>query len=517
MKTYLKPLVFLIGIFVVVGAALAFAASDISALRTQAEDLVYQQSIMGWRSWVFGDSSNQDSLYQKVPLLFTRQSISTVNDSLSKQTDPESKKALKFFKNYLEAEYIGKQTAILWDIYSDLEAELKVQVNGKLVPYRDLEKYLSNAKTSEERAKIAQEEYRIYRLLNDVILKRELEKSHQLVRDLGYPNYLDMVVSYRSFDLINLLAMCEDFLEDTEEKYLELFDQVSKIPRDKFRRSDILHLLGAKDWDSYFKSENLLPTLKRTLKGMGIDVDQQKNLLIQSEDLPKKNPRAVCFAIKVPQDVRISIKPRGGKDDYSSLFHEMGHAEHFANSKTNVWEFQQLGSNAVTEGYAYLFEGLVENSTWIRQNTEMNMKDMDDYARHSAFSNLYMMRRYMSKLIYEVKLHMGEKNPQEIYRKVMSKGYGFDLTEEEALRYLSDVDPLLYSADYVQAFFLQAMLEETLERKFGKVWWTNVKAGDYLKSLYAFGNELSSNELAVKLGYEKISAKALKNKIKHSL
>ena len=257
----------------------------------------------------------------------------------------------------------------------------------------------------------------------------------------------------------------------------------------------------------------MIGALKKTLLGMGFDVDKQGNLQMHTKALEKKNPRAVCFAIRAPEDVRISIKPQGGKDDYSALFHEMGHAEHFANSKTPIWEFQQLGSNAVTEGYAYLFEGLVENPIWLKENTTLSDKERRKYLRHAVFSNLYMMRRYMSKVIFEVKLHQGDEDPQKLYQTLMSKGYGFNLTEEESLRYLSDVDPLLYSADYAQAFFLQAMLEKTLTKKFGKKWWTKKQAGDFLKGLYAQGNSLSGQELAVLLGYDGISAKALKEKI----
>jgi hypothetical protein len=91
----------------------------------------------------------------------------------------------------------------------------------------------------------------------------------------------------------------------------------------------------------------------------------------------------------------------------------------------------------------------------------------------------------------------------------MSKGYGFALNDDEATRYLSDVDPLLYSADYVQAFFLQAMLEATLHANYGAKWWTNEKAGEFLKSLFAKGNELSGKELAKLLGYDDLSSKQL--------
>jgi hypothetical protein len=485
----------------------------IDQLRMNAKELVLQQAGMGWKTWVLGEPSNQAALYGKYPKLFTAESIRVAQKAVKAETDPEQKKALSFFESYLESEYLYKQTAILWDIYNDLEAELKVLVDGKLVPYRDLEKFLSNADSPERRAELATEEYRIYRLLNSVVLKRELEQSHRLAKELGYKDYLDLAVKARNFDLESLLALCEEFLDATEERYLALFDEVSPVPRDKFRRSDILYLLGAKNWDEYFPKDRLVPIAQKSMSALGFDPNKQKNLLMHTEALPKKNPRAVCFPIRVPADVRLSIKPRGGKDDFSSLFHELGHAEHFASAQTPIWEFQQLGSNAVTEGYAYLFEGLVENPDWLSVHTTMKGEEKRKYLRHAAFSNLYMMRRYMSKLIYEVKLHRQEADPQRLYQTLMSRGYGFALNEDESLRYLSDVDALLYSADYVQAFFLQAMLEKKLQDQFGKQWWKSKKAGGFLKSLFAEGNSLSGRELSEKLGYKAVSGEALEEKI----
>ena len=486
--------------------------STIDDLRRQARELTEKQSEMGWQSWVLGEPSNQAKLYAQYPGLFTMDSIAAANKALEASADPKDKKALSFLLHYLQAEYLYKQSAMLWDIYFDLESQLKILVDGKLVPYRDLAKYLSQAKSAKDRAQLAKEEYRIYRLLNDVVLRRELDLSHRVVKELGYENFLALAVRYRMIDLDEILPLCEAFLTETQKVYLDLFDEVSPIPRERFRRSDILYLLGAKDWDEYFPQKNMIPSLKKTLSGMGFFVDKQANLLMHTEPLPKKNPRAVCFAVRVPQDVRISIKPKGGKDDYSALFHEMGHAEHFANAKTDIWEFQELGSNAVTEGYAYLFEGLVQNPLWLKQHTTLRGEALAKYQKHALFSDLYMMRRYMAKLLYEVKLHQGDPDPQKTYQALMSRAYGFQLNEEESLRYLSDVDPLLYCVDYVQAFFIQAMLEKSLEKKFGKSWWTKKATGKYLRNLFAKGNELSGKELAELLGYKGLRTEELRSK-----
>lgn len=505
-----RKILALLGILVlsliVAASVAAVKTPPIDQLRRTAEELVTRQSVMGWNSWVLGEPSNQAQLYAEYPDLFTRESIAVAREAYERENDPLQKKARRFFLNYLQAEYLFKETAVFQDITNDLEAKLQVLVDGKMIPYRDLDKLLVNAESAAARGVLAQEQYRIYELLNDVVLKRELAAEHRLAKELGYRDYVDLAVTYKMFDLDELTALSEKLLQSTEAEYLRLFDEVSPIPRDRFRRSDISFLLGAKDWDASFAQDKMIAALQTTLAGLGIDVDDQKNLLMHTEELPRKNPRAVCFAVHAPRDVRISIKPQGGRRDYQALFHEMGHAEHFANTRTDIWEFQQLGSNAVTEGYAYLFEGLIDNPLWLQDHTDLRGEELQAYLKLARFSDLYMLRRYMSKLLYEVKLHRGEPDPQQLYQSLMSRGYGFRLTEQEALRYLTDVDPLLYSADYLQAFFLQRMLETRLAERFGARWWQSPAAGEYLKSLFAHGNEFSAKELARELGYDSLAA-----------
>ena len=481
----------------------------VQKIEKQARELVRQQGEMGWRSWALGEPSNQASLYDEYGAIFSRRAIDVVNHALATETDPVRRKALSFLKLYQQTEYVGRETALLEDIYSDLEANLQVNVDGKSVPYRQLFGILSDETDKARRETLASEEYRAYATLNNVVLGRILDRGHGLATELGYDSYADLAVAYRMIDEERNATLCRDFLKKTEAKYLELFDRISPIPRETFRRSDTLFVLGGRDFDKYFPKEDLVERMDAFLNGLGIDRARQANLRLDDRPLPNKVPRAVCFAIDVPGDVRLSIKPVGGKEDYSSLFHEMGHGQHFASSKTDVWEFQQLGSNAVTETYAYLFEYVVEDPLWVRDNTDMDDETLASYTEFCVFVRLYMARRYMAKFLYELELHRGTEDPRARYREIMSQGYGYQLTDEEASRYLSDVDPFLYSADYVQAFFLEAMLRDTLRERFGAKWWNDKGAGAFLRDLFARGNELTGKELAQRLGYPDIQPDAL--------
>jgi len=491
--------------------------AKVKQYRQAAEELLEKQGLMGWDSWVEGKPSNQALLYKQYEYLFTKEAIDTTRKAYMATSDPAEKRALRYFLLYQQVEYIGNQTALLYDIYMDLEANLSCYAKPleKLVPYRQLHHFLANESDKKRRAEIAKCEYWSYNLFNKTILNRDLEMTIRLSKELGYDSYTDLSIAYRMFNEEELKGAAEYILDTTEELYLRLFDEVSPIPRNEFRRSDILFLLGGKNFDEHFPKEKVIPTAKRFLADLGINLKGQKNIKLDARELEKKIPRAVCFSIEVPKDIRVSVKPIGGKDDYSSLFHELGHAEHYANTTTNVWEFQQLGSNAVTETYAYLFEYIIEDPVWVKENIKMPPDARKDYLKHCLFSKIYMMRRYAAKFLYELELGKNPENGQKLYQEYLSRAYGFELTDEESLRYLSDVDPFLYSADYVQAFLLEAMLVEQLEKQFGRRWWTSRKASRFLEQLWSRGNYWSGRELAMFLGYDGIDPKPLERRIEY--
>ncbi|HPQ71605.1 MAG TPA: hypothetical protein PKW95_20940 [bacterium] len=503
MNKRLLPIVSaLLALALLAGSAFAETpAKTVDQLRADAEQLLLQQSEMYWRSYTEGEASDQASLYRQYAYLFTLPTIEQVKQSVAAAADPERKRYLGYFLHYLEVEYIGNEVAELWDIYFDLEGQLQVLIDGKMTPYRNLDGIMANEPDPAKRAEYAKEEYRVYQLLNSVVLRRIHDNSHRLAKDLGYKDYLELAVAYRMFDHADLVAKSKQFLEMSEALYLDTFDKVSSIPRDTFRRSDILNLLSNKSYDKYLTKENLLPSIQRVFADMGLNDEAGRKIFVDDKDTAKKVPRAACFPIRVPQDVRLTIKPIGGAQDYAALYHEFGHAQHFAHGATPVWEYQQLGSNAVTEAYAYTFESLPEREAWLKANTKMNAAEREDFRRRTYFHKLYMARRYMAKLIYETEFHQGVPDAQKRYQYWLSKAYGFQLNDDEATRYLSDLDPFLYAADYVQAFFLEAMMDAYLTKRFGKNWWTKAKAGAFFKELWQPANKMTGMEMVAKLGY----------------
>ena len=148
----------------------------------------------------------------------------------------------------------------------------------------------------------------------------------------------------------------------------------------------------------------MLPALRGTLAGLGIDLDSQQNVHLDVEERPTKSPRAFCAPIEIPDKVMLVIQPQGGPDDWYALFHEAGTLEHFAFTDPNLkMEEKRLGDNAVTEGWAMLFDHLIDDRAWL--SSMLSFPRPDVFAAEGAVQLLFYVRRYCAKLLYELEFH----------------------------------------------------------------------------------------------------------------
>ena len=62
----------------------------------------------------------------------------------------------------------------------------------------------------------------------------------------------------------------------------------------------------------------------------------------------------------------------------------------------------------------------------------------------------------------------------------------------------------------MRAWFFEAGMRLELQSQFGKEWFTNPKAGDWLRAAWAMGQKFNSPQLYLKLGGGKLNADALR-------
>jgi hypothetical protein len=247
----------------------------------------------------------------------------------------------------------------------------------------------------------------------------------------------------------------------------------------------------------------LIGALESTLAGLGIRLTGQKNVKLDVEQRPGKSPRAFCATVRVPDEVYLVIAPRGGHDDYGTLFHEAGHTEHYASVDPSLpFEFRYLGDNSVTEGFAFLLQHLTEDPHWLR--AVLGVENAAGYVAYARAGKLVFLRRYAAKLAYELELHAGTRplaEMPELYAGFLSEAVG---VEWPALTYLADVDEGYYAANYLRAWAFEAQLRRLMTTRFGPEWFSSGEAGELLRSIWREGQRLDADELLAEIAGEEI-------------
>jgi hypothetical protein len=313
------------------------------------------------------------------------------------------------------------------------------------------------------------------------------------------------------FSLAELRTQCEQFLRDTQaawdDTYQEFVRRVLKIDPAEATRSDALALFRAREFDEAFPAREMESQVQRQVRDMGIDPTADGRIRIDTEEREGKRSRAFCAPVRVPEEVYLVLRPHGGQTDWSTYLHELGHALHFAYMRPDFpFEYRWLGDNSVTESYAMLFDHHMDDAGWLKRYTELRDVNLRGFLRSAGFEELHYIRRYCAKFIYETHLYGGDVRWEELpdlYVDLLTKATNFQYSRAEAF---VDVDARYYSARYLRAWQLQALLGETLTQRYDEDWWRNPRAGPWLvQSLFSEGQRELAHEQAKRLSGRELS------------
>ena len=414
--------------------------------------------------------------------------------------------------------YLGNLTKSQEARVSELEATVDATVDGKTIPYRMLRPTIANEpdrstrqKLEEARCELGDEHLNAVHLEAAAILRGA-------VPSLGSPDYVDL---HRRFGLRldELAAQCRQLLDETERLYEDGLDALFRsrvgISLSEAQRWDSPRLIRAVQWDAAFPPDRMIPALEGTLSGLGIDLSSQPNVELDVEQREKKSPRAFCAPIEVPGRVVLVIKPMGGPDDWRALFHEAGHTEHFANTAPDLpVESKRMGDNAVTEGWAFLFEHLVNNPAWLTRR--LDFPRPQEFASEGAAMLLYVVRRYCAKILYELELHQTDDPESMKQRYVELLGQALKI-EPSPTDWLADVDSGFYVTRYLRAWGFDAQLSFHLRERFGSEWFATRDAGSLLRELWSLGQGPTADELLDDVTGTEIDMSAVTERVRETI
>ena len=392
---------------------------------------------------------------------------------------------------------IGRETKAETAQLAEREAALEIEVDGERMPFRSAAVAQSNEPDPDRRAAIDTARNAAVAAELNPLLRILHERGAEIAGELGFANTVAMVEEVAGIDLRALARETNRFLEATEGHHEPIvgpqLERHLGFGFDRLRRSDLPAFFRAPGLDERFPSDRLLPSLTETLGGLGVDVSTQPNVTLDTDQRPTKSPRAFCSPVKVPDEVYLVISPIGGREDFAALFHEAGHTEHYAHVDRSLpVEDRLFGDNSITEGFAFLFDGLTASEAWL--GDVMGVEDPAAIVDHARAVELVMLRRYCAKLAYELELHGdGELDAMPArYSELLSAAIHVDWPRTT---WLSDVDGFFYAARYLRAWALERQLRRSLAERFGPSWFADPAAGDHLRTLWSRGQSAPPQEL----------------------
>lgn len=442
-------------------------------------------------------------IFKKYAWLYSLSTLNFLKKKYKKERDLNLKKQLRYLFFNLADTFLYRKIITIDDRLTTFFNKATVNVDEKVISFHNLGPLIGKTVDFNKRERLYGAALKITQKANpDLLLALKLTLE-SLNKDLSFKNYLSFYQEMKEIDY-----------SEFQKTVLKINSQLQGLYRQKmntFVRKNLnrawknlkschaSYLLLLNKFDNYFPKEKLLPVFETSMASLGIEVRKQKNIKIDAEERPEKNPRAACFNAKVPQEIHLIIKPHGGFYDYMAFFHEGGHAEQFAHIDAKLpFAFRYLApSQAQFELFSYLFESLTRNPLWLKKYLGIPHRIVEQVVFESELVNLYYLIRYLGKFSYEYRLFSSgdlSLGPQ-LYAKTLTKFTNFVYSP---ISYLADMDEGFYSADYLRAWIGHAQLVAFLEKKFGKDWFEKKEVGEWLKKLWRPGSQFELEEILKK-------------------
>lgn len=531
-------------------------AEYVRALREEHRALGRVQAMHSWYESTEGEPPEEQLGQLGHGGLVQRTSLEALDAALARPgRSANDALALRFLRRALTGEIVAIATAKFDGELARAELEASASVDGRTIGYRDLPNAIAAEPDAGRRARLDGALASILEEKLNPILERKEQAAQAAARETGFGDYVGLSEELRSVQLPALLEGGVRYVQATDAVFAALLDRVAReelgIPREALHLADLARLWKAPRLAAHFDPALELKALRSFLAGIGLGLTTAAGTEVLIDDglQPKKRPRAFVEPVDAPSDVRLSVKPSGGLGDYWTLFHEAGHAVHFANATATPRELVTLGHGAPGEGFGELFRDAFSDPRWLLRyraflvaegRTEPTNAELAAILRRGALVEMMYLRRYaFAKIAYELRLHgrperelakalrllparaaaalapdatpatdAAAEGPassaelRELYRQLFSVAYGFPLTEREAARFRSDADDTFASADYARAFVLAGNLQEAMRRRFGPDWYGDQAVGAFLRrELFALGNSLTAEEVLGRLGF----------------
>lgn len=156
------------------------------------------------------------------------------------------------------------------------------------------------------------------------------------------------------------------------------------------------------DLGEVFPAADAVPSLRRTLADIGIDLDELP-VTLDAEPRDSKTYSAFFYAINPPDDVRVTANPLPGPTFYLRLYHEFGHALHAVYNRQEPWVFRRE-PGCFNEGMATILNWLIREPEWLLRNTSLKPQQLQRLAFMQKLSD-FDRRDSLVRVAFELRAY----------------------------------------------------------------------------------------------------------------
>lgn len=134
-----------------------------------------------------------------------------------------------------------------------------------------------------------------------------------------------------------------------------------------------------------FAVEPAVPQTLAAFRSLGFDLDR---VPVDVESRPRKYPGAFCFPVRTPSDVRVSVRLASAHHLVDMLYHELGHAVHFAGiDPSGSFLDRYWLTSGIHETFSTLFESLLSEPLFLEEQFDFDPEAIEALVAFGRFKD----------------------------------------------------------------------------------------------------------------------------------
>jgi hypothetical protein len=452
--------------------------------------------------------SESAAIAERYADLFSLEQLEALRAEEESVEEPEACERAYRLRKTCEGGVISAQLAERGDMLANRELAAEIVFRGETMPLREAQARVAMLARYEDREELANAAAAVNASFNDERLEL-MRVGEELAAELtGQADPVARSEEDKGISLRELARAVSAAADSTRGRYDTLWSRwVDRLlGEERAEHPEQYHaayMSRLAIFEGVFTQEHATEICVSSLRELDFDLERSK-IRTDLEDRPQKSPRAAVFAADPPAVVHLITRAQGGLQDYQALLHEAGHAFHFAGTDPDLpYAFRAIMRDpALAELYAYLTESIVYEDGWHARYFEVSPREASEHAEAARFLDSFWYRRFAAKLEFELEFwsrFSSDGGTSNGYAERLSEATGFVHRPD---RFLVDMDDGFYVADYLRASIRSAQLRSVFRERSGDEWWRSPETGDFLRELFWEGLRPSSEDIAVRLGFD---------------